>query len=404
MEHNEILDKCRGALVGGAVGDALGYEVEFMSLASIRKKFGQRGISRYMLHDGVAHFSDDTQMTLFTLEGMMNGVIATKGGKPSQVLPYIERSYLAWYETQTGKPHVLPDSWLSHINPLWARRAPGLTCMDSLDNIAGGRPVHNDSKGCGGVMRVAPIGIFNAAHPHLYDYADTALLAGLAAEITHKHIASTFASALLATTVQNCIQKETVDRVTLFCIVTGGLSMMQKYFPGHERELEKFDSLIRRALELGKCDVEEKTAIRELGEGWTGDEAIAIALFAVMRHIDSFEDCIVCAVNHDGDSDSTGAIAGNIIGAILGYPAIPSYFLDALEIEPIIVSAADDLCPDITDPSVTQRLTLRYHSVLGGITELNRSIKPNNNLRILNSNYIKNSRYGTFQEKDKDCH
>lgn len=276
--------------------------------------------------------------------------------------------------------------------------------MDSLDNIAGGRPVHNDSKGCGGVMRVAPIGIFNAAHPHLYDYADTALLAGLAAEITHKHIASTFASALLATTVQNCIQKETVDRVTLFCIVTGGLSMMQKYFPGHERELEKFDSLIRRALELGKCDVEEKTAIRELGEGWTGDEAIAIALFAVMRHIDSFEDCIVCAVNHDGDSDSTGAIAGNIIGAILGYPAIPSYFLDALEIEPIIVSAADDLCPDITDPSVTQRLTLRYHSVLGGITELNRSIKPNNNLRILNSNYIKNSRYGTFQEKDKDCH
>lgn len=180
--------------------------------------------------------------------------------------------------------------------------------------------------------------------------------------------------------------------------------MMQKYFPGHERELEKFDSLIRRALELGKCDEEEKIAIRELGEGWTGDEAIAIALFAVMRHIDSFEDCIVCAVNHDGDSDSTGAIAGNIIGAILGYQAIPSYFLDALEIEPIIVSAADDLCPDISDPSVNQRLTFRYHSVLGGITELNRSIKPNNNLRILNSNNIKNSRYGTFQEKDNDCH
>ena len=181
-------------------------------------------------------------------------------------------------------------------------------------------------------MRVAPIGIFNAVHHHIYGYTDTAPLAGWAAEITHKHIASTFASALLATTVENCIQDEKVDRMQFFFIVTGGLIMMQEYFPGHDKELDKFDKLIRRALDLGKSDVPEEEAIRELGEGWVGDEAIAIAVFSVMRHIDSFEDCIVCAVNHDGDSDSTGAIAGNIIGAILGYSAIPTYYLDSLEI------------------------------------------------------------------------
>ena len=64
MTHEKLQDKCRGSLVGGAVGDALGYEVEFMSLASIRKRFGKKGITRYELHDGVARFSDDTQMTL----------------------------------------------------------------------------------------------------------------------------------------------------------------------------------------------------------------------------------------------------------------------------------------------------------------------------------------------------
>lgn len=79
MEYSKFQDKCRGSLVGGAVGDALGYEVEFLKLAAIRQRFGKKGITRYVLHDGVAQFSDDTQMTLFTLEGLMNGVIATKG-------------------------------------------------------------------------------------------------------------------------------------------------------------------------------------------------------------------------------------------------------------------------------------------------------------------------------------
>ena len=360
MEYPKLQDKCRGSLVGGAVGDALGYEVEFMSLSSIRKRFGEKGITRYMLHNGVAEFSDDTQMTLFTLEGLMNGVIATKADKPETILPYINDAYLNWYRTQTEPMEPQPDSWLSNIDTLWARRAPGMTCMGALENIANGFDVDNNSKGCGGVMRVAPIGIFTAIHRHIYNYTDTAHLAGWSAEITHKHIASTFASALLATTVMNCIGDETVDRMQFFFIVTGGLVMMREYFPDHDEEWQKFDKLIRRSLELGKSDIAEEDAIRELGEGWVGDEAIAIAVFSVMRHIDSFEDCIVCAVNHDGDSDSTGAIAGNIIGAILGYSAIPSYYLENLEIEPILVSAADDLCADVKVREVHLRIGERY--------------------------------------------
>lgn len=360
MTHEKLQDKCRGSLVGGAVGDALGYEVEFMRLKSIRKRFGEKGITRYVLHDGVAQFSDDTQMTLFTLNGLMNGVIATKAGKKEDILPYIEKAYLDWYKTQTEAPVKLTDTWIGNIRSMWSRRAPGLTCLSALENISNGFSVENDSKGCGGVMRVAPIGIFNAVHGHIYDYADTAYLAGWAAEITHKHMASTFASALLATTVKNCIEDETVDRMELFFIVTGGLSMMRQYYPDHDEEWQKFNKLINRALELGKGDVAEEEAIRELGEGWVGDEALAIAIFSVMRHIDSFEDCVVCAVNHDGDSDSTGAIAGNIIGAILGYSAIPEYYLADLEIAPTLVSAADDLSANINTPQLTPLLSQRY--------------------------------------------
>ena len=209
-------------------------------------------------------------------------------------------------------------------------------------------------------MRVAPIGIFNGVHRNLYDYEDTAHLAGWAAEITHKHIASTLASALMATTVENCIQDEKVDRTIFGWIIDGGLSLMREYFPGHDDELREFINLMKRAMELGKSDVPERQAIRELGEGWVGDEALAIAIFSVMRHIDNFEDCIVCAVNHDGDSDSTGAIAGDIIGAILGYSSIPRHYLDNLEIEPVIVSVADDLCADVKVREVNIRVGDRY--------------------------------------------
>ncbi len=361
MNLEKLQDKCRGSLVGGAVGDALGYEVEFMKLSSIIDRFGKKGITRYVTDpDGVARFSDDTQMTLFTLEGMMNGIIDTKAGTPEEILPYIRKSYINWYRTQSTMPMPQSDSWMSNLRALWQQRAPGMTCMDALKNLAMGRGVHNHSKGCGGVMRVAPIGIFNAAHSNLYSYSDTAHLAGWAAEITHKHIASTLASALLATTVENCIHDEKVDRLIFSWIIDGGLSLMPGYFPGHEKETEAFSALMRKAMELGKSEVPQDEAIRQLGEGWVGDEALAIAIFSVMRHIESFEDCIVCAVNHDGDSDSTGAIAGNIIGAIHGYSAIPGHYLEALELAPVLISAADDLCADVKVREVNLRIGGRY--------------------------------------------
>lgn len=362
MEYSKLQDRCRGSLVGGAVGDALGYEVEFMSLAAIRKRFGAHGITRYVTDsDGVALFSDDTQMSLFTLEGLMNGIIATEAGRPDAILPYVSRAYLAWYRTQMSAPAPLSDSWLSRLCTLWSRRAPGLTCMGALESLDHGHEVYNSSKGCGGVMRVAPVGIFSGAHPNLYSDADTARLAGEAAAITHKHPASTLASALCAMTVAACIGTDGHIGVQEFRqTVDGCLDRLRDVFPEYTDELPSLAALVCRALDLAESDMPQTDAIRHLGEGWVGDEALAIALFSVMRHIDSFEDCVVCAVNHDGDSDSTGAVAGNIIGAILGYSAIPEHYLDTLEIEPVLVSAADDLCADISIPEVNRRVGDRY--------------------------------------------
>lgn len=160
-----------------------------MSLPAILKRFGKNGISDYVLDKtGVAEFSDDTQMSLFTAEGLLNAIADGKTFE-KDILPYIITAYEHWYYTQCRPPLKMSKSWLTHVKALWARRAPGMTCMSALQSISmsNSAPFLNNSKGCGGVMRVAPIGIFSATHPKILDLEHAGYLAGYAADITHKH-------------------------------------------------------------------------------------------------------------------------------------------------------------------------------------------------------------------------
>ena len=342
---NKLRDKCHGSLIGGAVGDALGYEVEFMTLSSIQKRFGMDGIHNYVLNsEGIANFSDDSQMTLFTAEGLLNAV-GDDNHLEKDILPYISKAYEHWYFTQVYPPLAMSACWLTHLKALWARRAPGNTCMSAMECIAStqGKPVVNNSKGCGGVMRVAPIGIYSAAHPKVFNLTQTGTLAGYAADITHKHPTSTFSSMALAMIVADCVSHDNINRDTFKFIIIDRVFRLLGLTYEHNSELDVVKNLVSRALDLAVSDETDTAAIRQLGEGWIAEETLAIAVFSVMRYIDDFEKCIVCAVNHDGDSDSTGAVAGNIIGAILGYSAIPKKYLAGLELLDVLASVADDL-------------------------------------------------------------
>lgn len=357
-----IQDRCRGSIIGGAAGDALGYTVEFMDLSTIRTRFGTEGITRYVLSPaGIALFSDDTQMSLFTAEGLLSAISSGKIYE-KDILPYITAAYTHWYDTQCTPPHKIPDSWLSHIYPLWECRAPGLTCLSALKNISmpNAAPVINDSKGCGGVMRVAPIGIFAASHPEILDIEHAGYLAGYAAEITHKHPLSTLSSMALAMIVAECIATGHMDREKFRLIVQDRVMKLIGLYYTENPCLSEFTSVIDRAITLASSDLSDTDAIALLGEGWVAEETLAIAIFSVMRHVDDFSKCLVCAVNHSGDSDSTGAVAGNIIGAITGYSAIPAEFKDKLELHDLLLSVADDLA----GASSPEQMQTRYRDHL----------------------------------------
>lgn len=344
-----IQDRCRGVLVGGAIGDAFGYPVEFIySFEEIKAKYGKDGLTEYdksypWLDDYLRHykalFSDDTQMTLYTAEGIIE---ATKNARP--LMPTICNAYIAWYGPQIGKKvRISYDSKLAKIEELNKRRAPGNTCLSSLNLIYAGKEPHNASKGCGGIMRIAPIGIYGATHG--WSLEETGRIAGEAAELTHQHKMSTFASAVQAMIIQSCILTEDAITSGIFKeIVEKALNKLSEMYSGNGSLLEDFTRLIHKAIRLEDnllCDWE--IIENGLGGGWVAEETLAIAIFSVLRHIDDFRGCMICGVNHGGDSDSTGAVAGNIIGAILGHDSIPKEFTDSLQLHDLIIEITDEL-------------------------------------------------------------
>lgn len=342
-----LIDKARGCLVGGASGDALGYAVEFSSLESIVKEFGPSGITAYLPDSGgIARFSDDTQMTLFTAEGLLSAYAADPDPSPENILRHMDEAYLAWFATQTAFQLPLSSSWLTHVRDLWARRAPGNTCLSALSAIQNGKTAVNDSKGCGAVMRIAPIGVFFGALTNQNKTQNAKRMAAIVAadssRITHLNDLSTLASVFTAIVIFECMRIHVIDRLTFRSIIGQAVNDTLAAVPGSDKS-EKFVAIIQKALDLANSSLPDREAIAQLGEGWVAEETAAIAVFCVMRHIRDFEGCLVAAVNHDGDSDSTGAIAGNIIGTILGYTGIPEKFRKGLELHDLILSVADDL-------------------------------------------------------------
>lgn len=369
--RTDLRDRIRGSLIGGAAGDALGYPVEFMSRKQILAKYGSKGITAFELSgNGKALISDDTQMTLFTANGLLFGVtrFCTHGILGAGLKDFVRYAYMDWYETQTGvedyaKYHYC---WIRDIAELNARRAPGNTCMSALDAIKHHKDVQNDSKGCGGVMRVAPAGLMAAADEQVvvkdwsgknvsrrtWSKQEIVRLGGDCAELTHKHPLGYLPAAYLADLIYYIMMydgKITLPVFEQFLHEVDADCRSEYKNPKEQKALDELWLLIEKAVRLASDSlVADEYAIPQLGEGWTGDEALAIALYCTMRHLDIFEDAIIAAVNHDGDSDSTGAICGNIMGAIVGFDGIPNHFIQHLELKDLIIDLADDLLTGCT--------------------------------------------------------
>lgn len=346
------LDQIRGSLLGGAVGDALGYPVEFMQADEIFSRYGAGGVREYRLNQetGMAHISDDTQMTLFTATGILVG--ETRGclrGIQGEPRGYVYRAYTDWLKTQSniydgtrGERH---ESWLMDVPELYSRRAPGNTCLSALAQRKNdGKVVAdyikvplNDSKGCGGVMRVAPLALYyQGMGMKMLDMEGAQIAA-----ITHSHSLGYIPAAVLVHIINRIVYAR--GQQTLKEIVLEAMNTVENLFAG-DIYLNELKGIVDRAIALSENHDKDLDNIRQLGEGWVAEETLGIAIYCSLKYQNDFSEGVIAAVNHSGDSDSTGAVTGNILGAWLGYEAIEGKWKEKLELADVILEIADDLC------------------------------------------------------------
>jgi len=329
-----------GCLLGGATGDALGAPVEFMSRSEIQRRFGLDGIRMYApAYGGLGRITDDTQMTLFTAEGLIRAVVRERFRGLTTYTGVTANAYLRWLETQGEKP--IHDAGLANDEPGWLfghaelhnRRAPGNTCISALRSMQSiGGPADNDSKGCGGVMRVAPIGLFGWRFGQMESPESVFKLGTEIAALTHGHPTGSLTAGVLA---------------VLILALTDGASLSDALFLAksvlrkQENCAETLDA-IEMAERLVASGLSHDQAITQLGEGWVAEEALAISLYCALVAT-NFRHGVILAVNHDGDSDSTGSITGNILGVMYGLESIPDEWLESLELRDVITELTNDL-------------------------------------------------------------
>jgi ADP-ribosylglycohydrolase len=342
--------RVRGCLLGGALGDALGYPVEFASLDRIRAAHGARGVTGLVpgAHGAVGLISDDTQMTLFTVEALIQAHARQRdkgiGGAWPQLL---RQAYERWLQTQSkpgpeqpvppqpGTPTpagLVSEAWL------YSRRAPGNACLSGvaqryapdpalpLDGTPG--QVNPDSKGCGTVMRSAPFGL---AAP-----AGTAFaMAARGAQITHGHPTGYYAAGALAAIVAHLLAGDSLDGAVLRT-----LRLLERH-RGHDETT----AALRAALDLADDGAPTAERTESLGAGWVAEEALAIGVYCALAEPD-VERALLLAVNHSGDSDSTGSVCGNLLGALHGDTGLPHDWVARVEGRYRIAALADDLAAE----------------------------------------------------------
>ncbi|WP_374207712.1 ADP-ribosylglycohydrolase family protein [Streptomyces sp. XM4193] len=337
-EQQDFRSRVRGCLLGGAMGDALGAGVEFHSLADIREAHGPDGITDLVPAYGLrGAITDDTQMTLFTVDGLIRAHVRRDTGAwhpPTDV----HAAHLRWAATQRDwgpDERRENDGWLAREEWLYARRSPGNACLSGLGDVRMGtleQPKNPNSKGCGTVMRSAPFGLLVGWEPQLVFQ-----LALECAAQTHGHPTGVLSAGAFAVIVHALARGDTLD---------AGVQQALAQLVNRPDHQETTDAL-KRALGAVRQGMPSPERVESLGEGWTAEEALAIGVYCALVAED-VRHGLLLAVNHGGDSDSTGSICGNLLGVQHGETALPPNWVTELEGRATMLELADDFAMEMT--------------------------------------------------------
>ncbi|MFB7335565.1 ADP-ribosylglycohydrolase family protein [Streptomyces adustus] len=314
-----------GALLGLALGDALGFPTEFNDVPSILAKCGPW---REMELIRPAIVSDDTQMTLALGRGLRTAMDRGLLG-PKRLARPVREEFVEWYRS--------PEN----------NRAPGRTCLTACALLQGDDRPWQDasqigSKGCGANMRVAPIGLA----PGLDD-EQRAGAAQLQSALTHGHPTALAASDLTAHAVRllargaeptglvGLLRSYALDNRTRYHerwlgdLWTRGHDPSALHFIA--RGWDECLAVLDRLQDAVRAGSRETDPCLAAGAGWIAEEALATGLLCFLLFVDEPVTALRRAACSSGDSDSIACLTGAFAGAHLGADAWPAAWADRIE-------------------------------------------------------------------------
>lgn len=327
-----------GCLLGGAVGDAFGAPVKFMEYRQIQDLYGEQGIHKLIqtANTGKVMITDDTQLTMFTAEGLLRSIVRAEQKKiprtRKDTAMIVFRAYLRWLYTQgLSMPNWKSksyDGWIVKIKGLHGYREAGITCITALGKGVMGtieKPL-NESKRCGTVIRTAPIGLIENEE----DVFDIGARVGA---ITHGHPTAYLASGMLSAIIFYLLEGYGLEESI------GKSIAILKTYRDHEECLET----VEKALELAQNKPRKREQIESFGDGFSAQDALGMAIYCSLSYPEQFEEALKLAINQSGNSNSAAAITGNILGTYLGVKHIEESFIQAVDLNKELIKLAEDL-------------------------------------------------------------
>lgn len=328
---------CRGALLGLAVGDAMGYAIDEKTWTEIQEDYGPNGLLGYDLVNGQAAASAYTQVAAYTANGLLLGITR---GKAENYLRYIHLSLREWARAQHF-PRDPEKSWC------WVAKIPQMRvrkCKDSrmLDALRMETPATMEKP----INRAASTGSLPAALITGLGCNDRGMPRSMAAQLgaqtvalTHGNTETFLCGSILAEIIAAIADGSDLPLPTVY---ERAIDKMRICYGSRFPQAE---SLAQRLLSaIGKAA--EDTDHREAMEGFVCDSAeqcLQAALYATLVCGGDFDTAMILAVNHSGRSGAVGALTGGILGAYLGAEALPEFYLESLEAASILETLASDL-------------------------------------------------------------
>lgn len=344
----ECKSRYLGCIVGAALGDNMGYAVEGMTWEERQEYFGEAGIVEPFFNTeyGCCLVSDDTQMALFTMDGLEWAHIRiTNRLIGSYESSGVWQSYARWYYTQTG---IILDDYIMHkhehepvalssigvktsleYEEFYSNRNPSEETLVALESKQMGtmEMPTNSFRDASCLTRVAPVGFF------LHDHPEQAFeVAVRLAAITHGH-----PSGFLSAGVYAYIIAELTNGKNMDMAVVSALVELKKY-----SYIDEINEVVDYALHLSECDEPVSRALDMLGQGYSAEEVLAKGLYCALK-AESFEEALWLAANCGGNSSATGFVAGSLVGTLMGDVKIPEEWQQHLELRGMMIRWVDKL-------------------------------------------------------------